>query len=350
MKKYLLLAIMLFNIQMIACSKSKSPGLPAPIDSTFRHMPFHMGASLNISLLKNNAQYRALAAKEFKSLTAENAMKMAALQPTQGNFNWADADYLINFSSQNTQRVHGHTLLWHQSLPAWLQNYTGDSATLENILKTHIQTVVTHFKGKVVSWDVVNEAFEDNGTLRNSLWRQKLGADYVARCFTYAHEADPDAKLFYNDYGHEYSATKRAAIINFVNGLKSRGIPIHGIGLQMHTRYSQPTANLAEAINTAAGTGLLVHISELDIALNPDNVAGLVLTPAMAALQADAYKFIVKTYYAIPAAQQFGITTWNVTDADSWLRSTYNRPDWPLPFDDNYQRKPAYFSILSAVR
>jgi len=217
-------------------------------------------------------------------------------------------------------------------------------------MKTHIQTVVSHFKGKVGSWDVVNEAFEDDGTLRKSIWWQKLGPDYIARCFQYAHEADPDALLFYNDYGQEYSPAKRTAIVNMVNDLKSRGIPIHGIGLQVHTRYNMSTANLAAAISSAAQTGLKVHIAELDIAVNPNNDPALVFTPALAAAQAQQYKFIVQTYHGIPAAQQFGITTWNVSDADSWIPPTYKRPDWPLPFDSGYRRKPAYYAILEGAQ
>jgi len=313
-------------------------------------LPFPFGAAVNVNLLKNNGAYRALVIKEYNSLTPENAMKPATLHPQENTYNWDDADYLVDFARQNNKRVHGHTLVWYKSLPLWITNYQGNTAAWENLLKTHIQTIVTRFKGKVASWDVVNEAFEDDGTLRNSIWVQKLGPDYIARCFQYAHEADPDAQLFYNDFGHEYGATKRTAILNLVNDLKSRGIPINGIGMQMHTRYNMTESNWTAAITTAAQTGLKVHISELDIALNPDNNQSLTLTPALAETQAQKYLFIVKTYNAIPKAQQFGITTWNVSDADTWITGTYNRPDWPLPFDSNYNRKPAYQGILDGVK
>jgi len=135
-----------------------------------------------------------------------------------------------------------------------------------------------------------------------------------------------------------------------VNTLKTRGVPIHGIGMQMHTRYNQTDANLTAAITSAAATGLQVHISELDIALNPDNNQALTYSAILADAQAAKYKFIVKTYNAIPKAQQFGITTWNVTDADSWIPTEYSRPDWPLPFDRQYQRKAAYQGILDGVK
>ncbi|TKC06810.1 endo-1,4-beta-xylanase [Pedobacter polaris] len=358
MKKYLSLILTLF-ISFVACSKKSQTTIAPEISpeivvigtgSLKEKLPFPVGAALNVGSLKNNTNYRNLVIKEFNSVTAENAMKMNALHPSIDTYNWTDADYLVDFAKTNGKRVHGHTLNWYKSLPTWVNNFNGTTAQWEDLLKTHIETVVGHFKGKVASWDVVNEALEDDGTYRNSIWVQKLGVGYIARAFQYARNADPDALLFYNDYGHEYSATKRAAIIKLVTDLKASGVPIDGIGLQMHTRYNQTDANLTAAITTAAATGLKVHISELDIALNPDNSPTLTYTTELADLQAAKYKFIVKTYNSIPKSQQYGLTTWNVTDADSWIPPTYNRPDWPLPFDHLYQRKAAYQGILDGVK
>ena len=344
----------LLCVALAACAKSKEAAQPpvvTPADTSLqKNMPFPFGAAVSVSLLKTRAAYLAVVTKEYNSLTPENAMKIATIHPSENTYNWTDGDWLVSFAVQNHQRVHGHTLIWYQSLPAWVTGFQGDSAAWEHLVKTHIQTIVAHFKGKVGSWDVVNEAFEDDGTMRKSIWWQKLGPDYIARCFQYAHEADTAALLFYNDYGHEYSVARRTAIINMVNDLKNRGIPIHGIGLQMHTRYNMTQANLAAAITSAAQTGLKVHIAELDIAVNPNNDPNLVFTPSLAAAQAQQYKFIVQTYHAIPQAQQFGMTTWNVSDADSWIPSTYKRPDWPLPFDSNYKRKLAYLAILEGAQ
>ena len=347
------------SLLAISCAKYQStsidPGVIAPLkqveEITLQNsMPFAMGAAVNVSLMKSNANYRDLVTKEFNSITAENAMKFASLHPAKDTYTWSDADYLVNYAIASGKRVHGHTLNWYKSLPDWVNNFQGTTAEWENLLKTHIQTVVGHFKGKVVSWDVVNEAIADDGTIRNSIWVQKLGTDYIGRAFQYAHEADPDALLFYNDYGHEFGPTKRTAILNLVNSLKSKGILIDGIGLQMHTRVTQTDANLATAISTAAATGLKVHISEIDIALNPDRAQSFTYTSTLADQQAAKYKAIVKAYNAIPKAQQFGITQWNVTDADSWIPSNYSCPDWPLPFDGQYQRKPAYQAILDGVK
>lgn len=340
-----------------SCSKKSTqeggvvqPPPPAADTMLYKMMPFKMGASVSVNLMKTNAKYNGVVTKEYNSITAENAMKFGALHPAQNTYFWTDADYLVDYAIANGKRVHGHTLNWYRSLPSWVTNFSGDSAAWEDLLKTHIQTVVSHFKGKVSSWDVVNEAFNDDGTIRNSIWVQHLGTDYIARCFQYARQADPDVLLFYNDYGHEYSSAKRAAIANMIADFKSRGIPIDGIGMQFHMTYTQSDANISAAISMAAATGLKVHISELDIRLNDAKVQGLVLTPTLADQQAARYKFVVKTYNSIPAAQQYGITTWNVGDADSWIPGWLGAPDYPLPFDVNYLRKPAYRAIIEGAK
>jgi endo-1,4-beta-xylanase len=355
MKTYIKLA--LCCCVMLACSKKEQAGTPATDDTTppdtaglSAHASFPVGASINIDLLKNNGAYTALVAKEFNSVTAENVMKMAAIQPTQGNFTFGQADYLVSFAQQHGMRIHGHTLVWYQALPDWVTNFNGDSTAWENILKTHIQTEVAHFKGKVVSWDVVNEAIDENGTLRNNVWLQHLGPDYIARCFQYAHQADPGALLFYNDYGHEYSAVKRAAIITLVTGMKSRGIPVDGFGMQMHTNTSVPDNDIAAAITAVANTGLKVHISELDISMNPNNDQNMTYTATIASAQSQKYQSLVKVYNALPAAQKFGITTWDVSDGDSWIPPFYHRPDWPLPFDASYKRKAAWQGIVNGLK
>jgi endo-1,4-beta-xylanase len=346
---FLSLILLLTGCGQKGAGSDPEPPLPPALGS-LREAAFPFGAAVNVTLLRGNAGYQGVVTREYRSVTGENAMKFRSLHPDAATYTWSDADYLVQYARQSNSRVHGHTLIWHNSLPSWVTNFQGDSAAWENLMRTHIQTVVTHFRGQVASWDVVNEAVAEDGTLRPSLWRQHLGPDYVARAFQYAHQADPDARLFYNDYGHEYGPTKRTAILNLVNGLKARGIPIHGIGLQMHTNLNRSDANLAAAINTAAQTGLLVHISELDVALNPDNQAGLTLTSALLAAQKAKYQLIVRTFNALPAPQRFGITTWNVSDADSWVRGYCSCPDWPLPFDASYQKKPAYDGIVEGLK
>jgi endo-1,4-beta-xylanase len=360
MKKYTIYFLLTVSFFSACTKKGVTAGggtIPVPVPpvvvvdtNLYQFMPFPMGAAVGISLMRNNAKYSGVVTKEFNSITVENAMKFAALHPSETVYNWVDADYLVAYAQANGKRIHGHTLNWYASQPTWVTNFSGDSIAWEKMLKSHIQTVVSRYKGKLASWDVVNEYFNDDGTVRQSIWVKNLGPDYIARCFQYAHEADPDAILFYNDYGHEYSSAKRTAIGNLINSFKARKIPIHGIGMQFHTTTLQTEANIIAAINFAAGTGLKVHISELDVRVNSNKVQGIVFTAAMAEQQADRYRQIVKAYNTVPKAQQFGITTWNVGDADSWVPSWQGAPDWPLPFDVNYLRKPAYKAIIEGVK
>lgn len=357
MKSFFLFLILALTT-LSACKKEAAPRpLPppvpiVPVDTTLqKFMPFKIGVAVNPSLLQSNAKYRAVVLKEYNSITAENHMKFAAIHTAPNTFNWTQADYITSFAQTNNLRLHGHTLIWHGSIPNWVTSFTGDSIAFENMVKTYIQTVVSRYKGKVVSWDVVNEAFEDNGLLRQTIWSQKMGPDYIARCFQYAREADTSALLFYNDYGHEYSAAKRSAIGTLINNLKSRNIAIHGTGLQFHITHTTPDANITTAIANAVSTGLKVHISELDIRVNDGRSQTLTFNSQLASQQSAKYRTVVRTYRtAVPVAQQFGITLWNVGDSDSWIPSWQLAPDWPLPFDNNYNRKPAYYGMIEGTK
>jgi endo-1,4-beta-xylanase len=205
----------------------------------------------------------------------------------------------------------------------------------------------------------VNEAIrDDDGSLRNkdvnpgdgSIWRRHLGPDYIARAFQYAHEADPGALLFYNDYGQEWGGVKLDSMISLVMRLKNKGVPINGIGMQMHIDINVDTAGITRALKRLASTGLKVHISELDVSVNPNNDANIDFTTALQLKQAALYRFIAEIYRAtVPPGQEYGITTWEFCDADSWIPSFFNRKDWPLPFDADYQKKPAYFGLLKGL-
>ncbi len=312
-----------------------------------------IGCSVNPTLLKNNTLYSGIVIKEYNSVTAENAMKWSAIHPSQNTFNFTDADYIADFCATNKKRLFGHTLLWHSNNPTWLETFQGDSTAFENLLKTHIQTVVGRYKGKAVAWDVVNEAFDDSGNLRSeSIWAKKLGKDYIARAFKYANEADPSAILFYNDYGQEGNFNKLQAILTMVKDLKKRGIPIHGLGLQMHIALNTNENGILTAISEYANTELKIHISELDINVsNGVKNAALTLTDALKEEQKQKYKKIARYYKGIvPTAQQFGITTWNVGDADSWLRNFIQKNEYPLLFDEKYEKKPAFFGFVEGLK
>ena len=328
------------------------PGLLPAVPTTLRDaFPFPIGASMNPNLLNSNAAYREIARREFSSVTAENYLKMANVHPAQDRYDWTGSDGLVNFAEQNKQRMHGHTCIWHQSVPGWVANFKGDSAAWEGLFKNHIQTVVSHYKGRIAAWDVVNEAFVDDGTLRPGIWLTHLGPDYVARAFRYAREADPNVKLFYNEYGHEYSPKRTAAVVALAADFKRRGVPIDGLGLQMHTNIGLADASIENAIREVAATGLLIHISELDVRVNHGKKAGYTLTDADAQKQRLKFAAIVRGYRTlVPKAQQYGITTWNISDADSWIPNFCSCADFPLPFDKQYAKKPAYDGLLDGLK
>ncbi len=296
------------------------------------------------------ASYADLMKKEFNSLTAEYEMKQNIVHTGAGTYNWAPSDAIVNFGVNNGIRVHGHALVWHSAIPAWLDSFGGTNAEFDSLMKSYIQAFVGRYKGKVASWDVVNEAFDDGtGAYRNTLFFQKMGPDYLAKCFQWAHEADPDAKLFYNDYGAEYDAPKRAAIVAMIEGLQSRGVPIHGFGFQMHISYNWPSiSTLTTAVNELEATGLLIHFSELDIRVNPDDDL-TDITEERAIAQEAKYKEIATLHKSLPSAQQFGVTVWGVKDNDSWLINFWGNPEWPLLFDKDFKYKLAHRGMVEGL-
>jgi endo-1,4-beta-xylanase len=312
---------------------------------------FPVGASLGFRDLKNNAAYKKVVNQEMSSVSVENAQKWKTIHPEEKRFDFTESDYIVDWAIKNNKRVHGHTLLWHSYNPKWLSEFDGNAAAWDSLMKTHIQTVVRHFKGRVLAWDVVNEAFTDEGELRNvesekkesSIWREKVGPDYIEKAFRYAHEADPEALLFYNDFGQENKPKKQLAILTMVADFKRRDIPIHGLGLQFHMPLSKSVTDITQAIATTAMSGLKVHISELDILVSEwKKDSTLQYTETLQQQHADKFQQVVEIYRRyVPESQQHGITTWNVGDTDSWI-TKMGFTDWPLLFDENYQPKKTY--------
>ncbi len=368
MKMPAVLFIFLSIFSAYHCGKKKHTPDPQPPNqtdtTTLKNVsPFKIGAAIDVNLLRTNVLYRNTLVQQFSSITTENTLKWPSVHPFENTFDFSGGDLIADFCKSNNKRLHGHCLIWYQSNPAWLNNFSGDSLAWETLFKTHIQSVVAHYKGEASGWDVVNEAFHDeDGSLRiqdikpgdnfddGCVWARHLGADYIARAFEYAHEADPSALLFYNDYGQEWSDRKTDSIIAMVEALKKKNIPINGLGIQMHTDINSSNAGIINAIKKMAATGLLIHISELDIAVNPSNNAGINFTADLAKMQADKFAFIAQQFRTlVPADQQYGITTWNVGDKDSWIRSYLQHKDWPLLFDDGYARKPAFFGFRNEL-
>lgn len=347
MKKVSLFILLISFLLLSNGSKSYANHFSANTDTTLQSFsPFPFGAWVQKSRYDKNDGYTNRADLEFNSITI-GTIKMINIRPTQDKFDFKDTDWWVLHSQTTGKRLHGHVII-QSSLPDWIKNFQGDSVAWEHLMKNHIQTIVSRYIGKINAWDVVNEAIGDDGKIKDNLWRQKLGDGYIERAFIYAHEANPDALLFYNDYGHEFNRARLNAFVTMLNDFKQRGIPVHGIGMQMHTQYTIQESRLKEAIETSAATGLKVHISELDVNVNSYREQDAVFTPELVERQRQIYKFIVETYCSLPDSVKYGITTWGIGDKDTWIRPTKGILDWPLLFDDNYQRKPAYYGVIEA--
>lgn len=321
---------------------------------------FPIGVAVTPRQLEDPAQ-RAFILKHFNSLTAENAMKMGPIHPEENRYNWEGADAIVAFALENRLKVRGHNLCWHTQAPKWM--FVGEDGkqvskeVLLQRLKDHIYAVVGRYKGKIYAWDVVNEAVSDNPKefLRNSLWYQICGEDFIAKAFEYAHEADPKAVLFYNDYNTEYPE-KRARIYRLLKKLQDSGVPIHAVGLQGHWSVKDPSEEmLRSAIQQYASLGLQVQVTELDVSIYTDGnipekagTAGLTgFTPQLEQLQSEQYgKFF--DVFRQQKDKLTGVTFWNLSDRYSWLDNfpVRGRKNYPLLFDADLQPKKAYWNVI----
>ena len=334
---------------------------------------FPIGVAVNLNCLSSREAI--LIRKEFNSITAENAMKMESIQPTQNNYNWKVADAIVGFAVKNKIKVRGHTLAWHNQTPAWMFKDDKGNEVSKTVLlarlKDYITTIVSRYKGKIYAWDVVNEAIDDNPAnyLRNSPWYKICGEDFIIKAFEYAHAADPKAALYYNDYNSE-QPEKLDRIYRLLEELVSRKIPITGVGLQGHWTLRSPSIpQIKTALDRYASLGLKIQITELDItvrsplrgraASHPALDSGY--TPTMAKEQAQRYQEvfdIFRSYRKIIT----NVTFWNLSDSYSWLDTRQGGANggaaatekqtkaiikaYPLLFDEQLQRKPAYWKVV----
>ena len=303
-----------------------------------------VGAAVAVQPLKNDVTYARTLAREVNIVVAENAMKFAQLHPTQTGYNFADADVIVDFANTYAMRVRGHTLVWHYQIPQWLINGNFPPGEISAILKEHIQTVVGHYRGRIYAWDVVNEAIGDNSTLQETIWLKALGPDYIEQAFVWAREADPQAKLFYNDSGGEALGPRSDAIYSLVRNLKARGVPIDGIGLQSHFSIEQPPnfRDISANLNRLAALGLEIHVTELDVRLS--------MPPTKEKLrqQATIYRNYLRACLSTSKCRAF--VMWGFTDKYSWIPSYFRGKGAALPLDEAYNPKPAYNALFDVLR
>lgn len=342
---------------------STPPDLQGDVATALRATDRRVGVAVSAAGLEDPA-YASTVVAQFNQLTAENEMKWESIEPEPGVFDFSRADAIVAFARDNGMQVRGHTLVWHSQLAPWVEALTGADAVREAMTR-HIQTVVGHYRdnfpGVVVAWDVVNEAMNvmqgpmgGTAIYRDSVFYRELGEGFIAEAFQIAHDADPDALLFYNDFGVEgTNGAKSNGTFDMVSGLVAAGVPIHGMGFQMHTGpIDQGPAAQDFAANIARyeALGLQVEITEMDVTLCAvgDNVLGL-------ELQRYRYNRIVSACFESPACRS--VSLWGLTDPSSWLNDTgctqgmitLDTQPAPLAFDDAFGRKRAWWGIYDAL-
>jgi len=300
----------------------------------------------------SEAAYTDTLAREFNQVTAENAMKFDATQPAQTTFSFTQADSIVSFARANNMAVRGHTLVWYNQVPRWVTTGNFTAQQLSDILQNHIKTEVGHFEGQVYAWDVVNEAFNGDGTLRSEIWYDTpgiglTGTGYIEQAFRWAREADPKALLFYNDFSAEGVNAKADAIYNMVKDFKTRGVPIDGVGLQMHwTTATASISSMRANIQRLTDLGVQVQITELDVRLPVDSSGNA--TSANLTTQAQIYGNMVALCLEFPACT--AVQTWGFTDKYSWVPGTFPGNGAALEFDATYQPKSAYTAMQTALQ
>lgn len=326
---------------LLALALALAAGAPAhaedpPLRDLADQHGLRMGVAVSAHLL-DNSRYAQIAAEQYNSVTHENELKWESVQPQRGQFNWSGADRLVDFAQANGQDVYGHTLVWHSQLPNWVANGGFGPAELEGVMEDHISTVVGRYAGEISHWDVVNEAFNEDGTFRDSVFQRTLGQDYIATSLEMAHEADPQARLFINDYNVEGINAKSDGLYRLVTSLLDRGVPLHGVGLQSHLIVGQVPASMQANIQRFADLGLEVVVTELDIRTT---------TPAsQQQLQAQAADY-TRVFQACMAVDGCGgVTVWGVGDANSWIPGVFPGQGDALPYDHQYAPKPSYWAM-----
>jgi endo-1,4-beta-xylanase len=287
----------------------------------------------------NNSTITNLAGQQFDMVTPGNEMKWDTTEPSNGSYNFGPGDSIVSFAQSHGMRVRGHNLVWHSQLPSWVSSLPLNQ--VQSAMESHITTEASHYKGKVYSWDVVNEPFNDDGSLRQDVFYNAMGSGYIADALRTAHAADPNAQLYLNDYNIEGENAKSNAMYSLVQSLLSQGVPINGVGLESHFIVGQVPSSMLANMQRFAALGVNVAVTELDDRIQlPASTADL-------NQQAADYATVVRD--CLQVSRCVGVSQWGVGDADSWVPGTF--PGWGAAtmYDQNYQPKPAYSATLSAL-
>ncbi len=282
-----------------------------------------------------------VAGTQFDMVTPENEMKWDTVEPSNGGYNFGPGDAIVNFATSHNARVRGHNLVWHSQLPGWVTSLP--QSQVKSAMESHITSEVSHFKGKIYAWDVVNEPFNEDGSFRQDVFYNAFGggAAYIADALRTARAADPNAKLYLNDYNIEGSGSKSNAMYSLAQTLLQQGVPLDGIGFESHFIVGQVPSSLQSNMQRFTALGLDVAITELDDRMS---------TPASSQnLQQQATDFSNVVKACLNTARCPGVTQWNISDADSWVPGTFPGQGAATMFDNNYQPKPAFNAVLTAL-
>lgn len=327
---------------------------------------FYIGTALSADQIEEkDAKVDSLIKKEFNAITAENIMKSMYTHPQKDKYDFALSDKFVAYGEKNKMFIHGHTLIWHSQLAPWMEKIE-DSTDMKAFMKDHITTIVSKYKGRINSWDVVNEALNDDGTLRQSIFFKTLGEKYLVDAFKLAEKADPKVELYYNDYNIEEPA-KRAGAIALIKKIKAAGGKVDGVGIQGHWRLQSPSIEeIEKSILEYSALGIKVAFTELDITVlpNPWDLKGAdvnqkfegsaKMNPYPEKLPDSVQTQLVERYASIfklflkHKDKISRVTFWGVYDGQSWLNDwpIKGRTNYPLPFDKDLKHKQAYDSIL----
>ncbi|MED4224247.1 endo-1,4-beta-xylanase [Neobacillus cucumis] len=304
---------------------------------------FYVGSAVDSNLLRSSSKYTKILGSQLNMIATENEMKFDLIHPQKSKYNFEPADKIIEFAEKNNQVVRGHTLVWANRVPAWVQSGNYNKEQMKQILKQHIQTVVGHYKGKIYAWDVINEAITKDGKLNDSIWLRTIGPEYIQLAFQWAHEADPNALLFYNDNGMENNNKKFNALYRLLKKFKDSNVPIDGIGYQMHSWIARDIdySNLSNQFQMLRETGLQVQITEMDIGMaSPKNES----YPSKAQKQAEIYSKVLDTCLKNSNCSAF--VMWGITDR----YTPKYKPEKPLIFDSEFKPKKSYWSLVNTLK
>jgi endo-1,4-beta-xylanase len=347
------MAIVLLPLLQFGILTAPGPALGQSLRAQAERAGILIGTAVRPAQL-GESTYASTLAREFNLVEPEDALKWEVLRPERSTFDFSDGDRIVAFAQLHGMKVRGHTLVWTHQNPVWLTHSGFNEKELRSLLHEHISKVVGHYRGRIFAWDVVNEAVDENGILRSSIWYDQPGVGlrdegtaYIEQAFRWAHEADPQALLFYNDGGGEVLNPKSDALYRMLMDFKKRGVPLNGIGLQMHSDLSADVPSIAKNIGRFVNLGLQVHITEFDVRIAVDGNRR-VLDPKDLARQAAVYQALLAA-----CLQQRGCTafqTWGFTDKYSWINSSSRGTKGAaLFFDSQYRPKPAYAAVKEAL-